>query len=555
MDLTKILKYSRKLKVLYVEDDKEVCESTRGLLLNYFNHIDTAHDGKEALNKYFNYKSKNNNHYDLVITDIGMPKIDGIKMSKKIINENPEQSIILVTSKDDVSYLYDAIALGVDGFLHKPLNLKKLNKLLLKTTKAIHQHKESIKHYENIESLNNKLSEYAESLEKKVKKRTEALNHAKEKAEEETKVKSEFLAHMNHELRTPLNAIIGFSHILKEINDIPDKSKNFIDKIHTSGNNLLKLINNILDISKLEAKQVVLEKRELDLYALVQSVIDQQELKAEQKGLKLFINFEESITKKFYGDSLRIYQILTNLLSNAIKFTENGEVSICIKKIGKNIIRFETTDTGVGLSKKQLSRLFQPFSQADETISRKYGGTGLGLTISKQLIELMDGKIWVESEEGIGSKFIFEIVLKELGIDKDNIATKIQSTNLKEKVNKIKKTKILLVEDNKTNQLLIQSILEDSSIAIDIANNGKEAIEKFQVNQYKLILMDIVIPILNGYEATKIIRDLDANIPIIALSANVIEKDVIKCKDLGMNEYLSKPVDINKLYLSLLRYL
>ncbi len=239
-------------------------------------------------------------------------------------------------------------------------------------------------------------------------------------------------------------------------------------------------------------------------------------------------------------------------MNNAIKFTDNGRVELSIKRVNNNI-RFTITDTGIGLSKEQIAKLFQSFTQGDGSTTRKYGGTGLGLSISKQLVELMNGKIWCESELGVGSKFIFEIELAK-GDESKVIENKKIDLN---QINTLKGSNILLVDDNKTNQEIILGLLENSKINIDIANNGAEAVSLFKSNQdkYELILMDLQMPIMGGIEATKIIRVLNQDIPIIALTANAMQEDVIKTKQAGMNKHLNKPIEVEKLYKILLKYI
>ncbi len=375
---------------------------------------------------------------------------------------------------------------------------------------------------------------------------------AEKKAEEATKIKSEFLANMSHEIRTPMNGIIGMSHLVLQTT-LSKKQLKFVKNIDSSANTLLKIINDILDFSKMEAGKLSIEKVNFNITQLLSNVLTIFEHTAHEKNLEINVEFESDMPLNFSGDSLRISQVLINLLGNAVKFTEKGKISIHIKKSKAHCILFEVEDTGVGLTQEQVSKLFKAFSQADGSTTRKYGGTGLGLSISKQLVELMGGKIWVESELNVGSKFSFELKLEEIHARELNSLE--DEINIKDEMYTLAGSKILLVEDNIINQEIVTGLLENSGIRLDIASDGAEGVELFEKGNYELILMDLQMPIMDGYEATKIIRKADSNIPIIALTANALLEDKQKTHNAGMNEHINKPIKIEQLYGVFLKYI
>lgn len=370
-----------------------------------------------------------------------------------------------------------------------------------------------------------------------------------DKAHQATQAKADFLANMSHEIRTPLNGIIGMSQLASKCH-LDDNAKNYIAKIDYSGKILLAIINDILDFSKIESGKFQIQNGEFNLDELLKSIISSIEIKAVEKGLNLILNSKISSQNSYYGDSLRLSQILLNLLSNGIKFTNKGDITLEVIQLTTTKVQFTVIDTGIGIDKTNIDKLFSPFSQADSGITKKYGGTGLGLSISKQLVELMDGKIWLESEKGKGSKFIFEIKLPKL---ENSVQKKIkkQNSHLEQSSKNIYlNNNILLVEDNKVNQEIVVGLLEDTGINIDIANNGEEAISYYNEhpNKYQLIFMDIQMPILDGMEATKQIRKTNKHIPIVILTANIMAEGKEKLEKLGVDGYLIKPIDIEKLF-------
>ena len=389
------------------------------------------------------------------------------------------------------------------------------------------------------------------------------LIEAKEEAERLSGFKDQFLANMSHEIRTPLNGIIGFNKILLRSN-VTKKQKEHLTAIKLSSDILLVVINDILDLAKIEAGKMVLEKTELKIPHILNSVLNTFELRLEEKKQTLHTHYDERIPDWVLGDPIRISQILLNLIENAIKFTNvGGAITIQVNLLKEEgdtvIIEIKISDNGIGIPENKIESIFHTFTQSNDNTSRKYGGSGLGLSIVKQLIDLMKGTISVKSQLNIGSTFNLTIPL----IKTENTTIKIDETvsnnyklELLEQLKGLEKLKILIVDDMVINQLLTKTILEGIGFETALAENGKVAIELLKKNTYNIILMDIQMPEMNGWEATRYIRNkMDtskSSIPIIALTADVTQKSVAKCIEVGMDEYVSKPINetdlLNKVF-------
>lgn len=394
-----------------------------------------------------------------------------------------------------------------------------------------------------VEELNRNLNDQLQLTNEKV----DQLEKTKEELLKASNIKSMFLANMSHEIRTPMNGIYGFLQLLEKT-ELNQKQAMFVSSMAKSTQHLLQIINDILDISKIESGKVVLEYIPVDIKDDILDALRICEPKAKEKSITLTMSCDEQIYHCIETDKVRLVQVLLNLLNNAIKFTpEHGKVALTITLLEESDttqkILFEVKDSGIGIDSENIEQIFNPFTQGDVTTTRKFGGTGLGLSICSSLLTMMKSKLLVESAINKGSRFFFTLTVKK----SISCIKKPQDEATSEPEDFIGNGRVLVVDDNKTNLLLMEALLEEYSLEADFAQNGQIAVDKVKQNHYMLVLMDISMPVMNGLEATAEIRKFNKYVPIIALTANAMQKDKEKYLLVGMNEYMQKPISIHTL--------
>jgi signal transduction histidine kinase len=513
-------------KILVVDDEEDL----ELLIKNFFRReiydnrysMIFARNGKEALEQL-----EQNPDVDVILSDINMPVMDGLELLSILNKRDLLLKSVMVSAYGDMSSIRNAMNLGAFDFITKPIDRQDLSITIEKTIQTVQQARSSIE-------MNNK------------------LRLEKDNAEQSEKFKKQFLANMSHEIRTPMNAVLGFTNILLNRNPREDQIF-YLDGIKKSSETLLNIINDILDLSKIEAGKLELESITFQLKDIFSQVVHLIKRVSAEKNIEVISIIDENISV-LKGDPTRIFQILMNLAGNAVKFTNEGSVTIKAAYIKNGnsddfqTIEFSVTDTGIGIPGDKLQSIFEKFDQANISDTRNYGGTGLGLSIAKQLIELHGSNIELESKVGVGTRFSFTIQFQKGDIHQ--LSEINQTKNIDGSV--LDGLNILIVDDVEYNRIIGRDTLEmNSNVNILLASNGHEAIKLLKENDIDIILMDVQMPEMNGYDATMFIRNNFAKpkseIPILALTAGVMREEIDKCTSAGMNDYIPKPFKTSEL--------
>jgi two-component system, sensor histidine kinase and response regulator len=524
--------------------------------------LDSAYQGREGA-AMVEAALRAGRPYAMAFVDMRMPPgWDGMETIEAIWRIDPQLQVVICTAHSDHPWEEVLARLDVGDRLlvvKKPFDMIEVSQLARTLTtkwQLARQAQSQIDGLEQavrertgaLELANQRLSQHLEMQDRMI----EELAAARVAADFANQAKSEFLANMSHEIRTPMNAVLGLSHLMQKT-ELTPRQRDYIDKLQSSGQHLLGIINDILDFSKVDAGKLDLERTDFELKSLLDNASAVLNEKCRAKNLDWVLEVAPDVPPHLTGDPLRLGQILINYANNAVKFTERGRIAVTISVDERTdddvLLHLRVADTGVGITPEEKGRLFQRFSQADASSTRKFGGTGLGLAICKKLADLMGGEVGVDSVPGQGSTFWFRA---RLGIGKASLPA-LPGKGLAALVG----ARILLVEDNDINQLVARETLEDAGLKVDVAADGQIAVAMVTQARYDLVFMDMQMPVMDGVTATRAIRKMEGldKLPIVAMTANAMEKDRQACIDAGMDDVLTKPIDPQSMWDVLLRWL
>ncbi len=553
---------NKNTNVLVVDDSQSSRFALKRLLEQQNYNVLLASDPLEAISTL-----KTHDNIKLALIDYEMPHMNGAELTRifRKSYSRMELAILAISVHTNPIITIEFLKAGANDFITKPYIKEEVNARISVNIDMIDQNTNLYNEIEKRTNIEKELELKNDTLNSIVKemydqkndliKLNKDLEIAKNISQNSSIQKSNFLASMSHEIRTPMNAIMGFLDLL--IKDEDNEHK--LDKLNiikSSSSSLMTIINDILDFSKIEQGKLLIEQRRVEIKTVFEVTALLFEQKFNEKSISHKINLDNNLPQYIYSDETRIKQIYSNLISNAIKFSdEKSQIisTICVKD---NLFECSVQDFGIGIEKASLNSVFNSFEQEDTSTTRKFGGTGLGLSISKALVELLGGNIKVQSEKGKGSIFTFTLPFKDICDDIDTFT----QTNIDMQKSIESNTKILLVEDNKANQLFVEIILDEMGLDVDTVNNGQEAVDILLIQDYDLVLMDENMPILNGIEATKIIRENEERLgkpktPIIAVTANALSGDRDRFLDSGMDDYITKPIDQDKLRVAMINQL